>query len=129
MRERNNMMNKFIGVLSICYVLEDDEWSCGLEDGNEFRWWNYLVGCDREVLNLGNKGKEGIMEMVKEWSKEYDDNKEYGWDESIKEFERELDGLNLDYCMVDVIRWGVEYDDSISVVVSSGRGMGEGIFK
>lgn len=121
-------MNKFISVLSISYILEDGEWNSGVDDGNEFMWWNYLVNEDREIVK-GKKDVEGIMEMVMEWSKVYEDCKEYGWNESIKEFEKVLNELNLDYCMVDVIRWGVEYDDSISVVVSSGRGMGEGVYK
>jgi len=116
-----------IKVISLSYIIEDGMWMMSNEDGGEFKWWNYLVGEDRDVIRNYEFDECSVRGMIKDWESdcrlENSDRDELsGYEKSKEEFVECIKDMNKDKDMgfynVSVINWSVEYDVNISLVIS-----------
>lgn len=119
-----------IKVISLSYIIEDGRWMSSVEDGGEFKWWNYLVGEDRSVIRNWDFDEVSVRKMVKDWEDmcsldDSDREEEYGYEKCREEFVKCILDMNKDkdlgFYNVSVVSWGVEYDVNISVVISDMR--------
>ena len=110
MREKENM----IKVISLSFD-ENNEWKVKEDCGNSFRFWNYVIDRDSDVIEYYEE--DDLIEICDKWfeSNELDSKKLYEVSRDL--FVCLVREIELKYCEYKLVDWSVEIDNNLSLVV------------